>query len=200
MLGLFFMRVAAPAPPPVGVSEPDPDLALVAAAQANPRAFGPLFDRYHDTIYRFCFTRLGHRQAAEDATAETFLKAFANLEHFKPGVFLAWLYTIARHAVADAYRKDRPAESWDEHEERAAPPEADGAGREPIDRVALRAALAQLPADQRAVLELQLSGWAGPEIAAAVGKSHAAVKMLRFRAMERLRQLLAEDGGAGGRL
>ena len=187
LFGLFFLQVTAPSPPAPGVT--GDDRALVAAALANPHAFGPLYERYHDAVFRYCYTRLGHRQAAEDATAEVFLKAFANLQHFKPGVFLAWLYTIARHAVADSYRKDRPAESWDEQEQG----ELTGAapGTEPIDRVSLLAAMEQLPPDQRAVLELQLSGWSGPDIAAALDKSHAAVKMLRFRAMERLRELLA---------
>ena len=56
--------------------------------------------------------------------------------------------------------------------------------------MALVAALAQLPGDQRAVIEMGLSGWSGAETAAALGKSVAAVKMLRYRAKERLAQLL----------
>ncbi len=189
-MALFFMSLAAPAPPAPGRVDETADRALVAAAQADPRAFGPLYERYHAAIYRYCYTRTGHRQAAEDATAETFLKAFANLQHFRPGVFLAWLYTIARHVIADGYRKQRDAEPWDEQArgELTADPTEDGL--EPVDRLTLRGALDRLPDEQRAVLELQLSGWSGPEIAAALGKSSAAVKMLRFRAMDRLRQLL----------
>jgi RNA polymerase sigma-70 factor (ECF subfamily) len=197
-VGLFLIFSAVPAPQAAEAADDATVRALVAAAQADPRAFAPLYERYHDVIYRYCYTRLGDRQAAEDATAETFLKAFANLQHFRPGIFLAWLYTIARHAVADAYRRGRRTESWDEQEQdEGAPPASAPAvvdtGREPLERLALQSALEQLPEDQRAVLELQLSGWSGPEIAAALGKSAAAVKMLRFRAMERLRQLLGDE-------
>ena len=44
--------------------------------------------------------------------------------------------------------------------------------------------------DQRAVLELQLAGLTTPEIAAALGRSQGAIRILRFRAQTRLRDLL----------
>jgi RNA polymerase sigma-70 factor (ECF subfamily) len=61
-----------------------------------------------------------------------------------------------------------------------------------VDR--LDAALAALPADQRRVLELRLSGLSSPEVAHVLGRSPIAVRSLQFRAVERLRRLLAEDG------
>jgi DNA-directed RNA polymerase specialized sigma24 family protein len=57
----------------------------------------------------------------------------------------------------------------------------------------LRAALAQLPDDQRAAVELQLAGWPPDRIAASLGRSPAAVRMLRHRAMTRLRDLLRHE-------
>ena len=56
----------------------------------------------------------------------------------------------------------------------------------------LGAALQTLPADQRAVLELQLADLSPQEIAAALGRSPNAVRILRFRAFQRLRPLLAD--------
>jgi RNA polymerase sigma-70 factor, ECF subfamily len=172
----------------------EPDEALIRAAQADPRAFGPLYERYHDRIYRYCYMRLGNREAAEDATAETFLKGLANLARLRPNsVLLAWLYTLARHAVADYYRKHRSAQSWDDAGEDRV---GDGMAVEALphlDRLALAQALAQLPEAQRAVLELQLAGWSGAESAAALGKTEAAVKMMRYRAIERLQQLLVDE-------
>jgi len=60
---------------------------------------------------------------------------------------------------------------------------------------ALRRALGQLTAEQRLAVELQLAGWSGPEIAAVLGKSPQAVKMLRFRALQRLRACLSQSAG-----
>ncbi len=162
---------------------------LIAAAQADPRAFGPLYERHYDAVFRYCYVRLGDRQAAEDAAAEVFLKALARLRQFRGGVFAAWLYTIARHILVDLYHDSRRTASWDEVETvggAAAGPEAAAESR------ALRAALAALSEDRRTVLELQLAGWSGPEIAAALGRSQEAIRMLRYRAVEDLRRILAD--------
>jgi DNA-directed RNA polymerase specialized sigma24 family protein len=47
-----------------------------------------------------------------------------------------------------------------------------------------------LSPEYRSVLELQLAGWSSEQIGSALGKTPAAVKMLRYRALARLRSLL----------
>jgi DNA-directed RNA polymerase specialized sigma24 family protein len=49
------------------------------------------------------------------------------------------------------------------------------------------------------VVELRLAGLTGPEIAASLGKSHAAVKMLQLRAVQKLRILLDHPNALDGR-
>jgi DNA-directed RNA polymerase specialized sigma24 family protein len=56
---------------------------------------------------------------------------------------------------------------------------------------AVLAALVELPADQRALVELQLAGLSTNEIALALGRGSGAVRMLRLRAFARLRPALA---------
>jgi DNA-directed RNA polymerase specialized sigma24 family protein len=58
----------------------------------------------------------------------------------------------------------------------------------------VRALLAQLPPDQRQILELRLAGLTGPEIAAALGRSLGAVKIAQVRAFARLRATLDPAG------
>jgi len=58
-------------------------------------------------------------------------------------------------------------------------------------RETLRDALAQLPEEQRRIVELRLSGLNGVEIAAVLEKTHAAIKSSQFRAYARLRELLS---------
>ena len=60
----------------------------------------------------------------------------------------------------------------------------------------MRAALAALPPNERATVELPYAGWSSDEIAAQLGRSPAAVKQLRYRAMQRLRTTLARAGHA----
>jgi RNA polymerase sigma-70 factor (ECF subfamily) len=173
------------------------EAALVARAQVDRAAFAPLYERYLDPVYRYCYRRLGTREAAEDATSVVFAKALAALPEYRAGSFPAWLFAIAHNAVADVHRRRRP----DQPLETARDPVAAGPSPEDLavaadERRSVRALLAGLPADQRRVLELRLAGLKGAEIAAVLGRSVAAVKMLQLRAMTRLRAELGVDPGA----
>jgi RNA polymerase sigma-70 factor (ECF subfamily) len=171
-------------------NEPD-DATLVAAAQADRRAFGALYDRYARQIYRFCYTRLGSHEAAEDATAEVFLKAMAALDRYEHQTFAGWLFRIAQNVTTDARRKHRPAAPLDDASTVPDPARSpDELSLASAEGKALRSALALLPEDQRATLELQLAGCSGREIADALDRSLEAVRMLRLRAFTRLRVLL----------
>jgi len=172
-------------------TQTETDDELVAAARADPLAFTSLYQRYLERIYRYCHIKLEHREAAEDATSQVFLKAFANLHRFQGGVFAAWLYTIARNVVIDHLRQRRVTEPL-EAADRCQPARQAG-GEVERQRALVSAALAELPGEQRAVLELQLAGWSGQEIASALGKSPAAVRKARQRAVEQLRGLLNPD-------
>lgn len=87
----------------------DDEQDLVARAQRDPEAFGVLYDRYVDDIFRYLRSRTGNTQLAEDLTAETFLAALKGLWRYrwtgKP--FSAWLYRIAVARLGDCYRKRR---------------------------------------------------------------------------------------------
>lgn len=169
-----------------------PDEALlIAAAQADPRAFAPLYDRYLDPVFRYCFRRLGDREAAEDATSQVFCKALAALPAYRDGAFAGWLFTIAHNVVTDHYRRQRRDQPFDDAEEPVdgeLTPEERAVAADEGRR--LRALLARLPDDQRRVVELRLAGLSGAEIAHALDRSPGAVKMLQFRAITRLRALL----------
>jgi RNA polymerase sigma factor (sigma-70 family) len=56
------------------------------------------------------------------------------------------------------------------------------------------AALRRLPASQRRIVELRLAGLKSAEIADALGMSVSAVNTAHFRAVARLRDLLADAG------
>lgn len=63
------------------------DATLVAAAQADSQAFAPLYARYLQPIYRYCYRRLGTCVMAEDATSEVFVKALAGLPRYRGAPF-----------------------------------------------------------------------------------------------------------------
>ena len=173
------------------------DTSLALAAQHDPTAFDALYSRYVGPIYRYCHVRLGTREAAEDATSATFLKAMHALPRYREGNFAGWLYRIAANTVVDLQRErgryHDPSHSHVFPERRDPAPLPDEQAIERAREDELRAALARLPDEQRAAVELQLAGWSGQQIADALGRSPEAVRMLRHRALTRLRTILADS-------
>ena len=193
-----------PTPETRGIADTlEEDARLVALAKIDPRAFAPLYARYFDPVYRYCYRRLGHPEAAADATAQVFAKALAALPRYREDApsFRSWLFAIAHNVIADDLRARRPVA-----------PIAAAAHLEAVDpspeevvltdeaRSTVQALLALLPSDQRQILELRLAGLTGPEIAAALDRSLGAVKIAQVRAFARLRARLdpASPSSGGG--
>lgn len=164
---------------------------LVARAKRDRAAFAPLYVRYFDRVYRYCYRRLGNQDAAAEATSQVFAKALAALPGCRAASFRSWLFAIAHNVVADEYRSRRPDQSLE------AAADLPDAGPSPEDlalaaeeRRSLQALLARLPPDQRRVVELRLVGLTGHEIGRVLGRSRSAVDAAQFRAVVRLRALL----------
>ncbi len=170
----------------------DHEADLVHRAQRDPEAFGVLYDRYVDRIYRYLLGRTGHVQTAEDLTAETFLAALKGLWRYrwtgKP--FAAWLYRIAGAKIGDHYRGERVRTV--ELELAAArpspPPEF------PADYATLHAALAELNPPQREALALRyFEDLSLADIAWVMRLPVNTVKSHLRRGLERLHRLLDSE-------
>src|SRR5687768_3240345 len=94
---------------PLDALSPIPDV-IDRARSGDRAAFGELYDTHVDSVYRYLLYRVREPSDAEDLTSEVFTRAFANIHRYKwqGKSFLAWLYTIARNAVTDRRRRDRP--------------------------------------------------------------------------------------------
>jgi RNA polymerase sigma-70 factor (ECF subfamily) len=192
MLFLFGLTRRRAIDAPLAAVSPS-DSELVREAQANPAHFTALYERYLEQIYSYCYVRLGRHEVAEDATSEIFLKVFAALPRYRDQMFAAWLFRIAHNVVINIQRQTRPGAVL---ELESLPDPAPGMEQtliEATQRQDFRSALAQLPDEQRTVLELDCADLSGAQIAAAMGKSDAAVRMLRHRAILRLKQIIANE-------
>ena len=86
------------------------DLAAGRLAQdGDGEAFGQLYDRYVDTVYRFIYYRVNDRALAEDFTSETFLRALRRIStiSYQGRDIGAWFVTIARNIVLDHMKSAR---------------------------------------------------------------------------------------------
>ena len=187
-------RVPASTLPPADL---DDEVDLVERARGDRRAFAPLYRRYVAPVYGYCHHRLGSRETAEDATSLIFAKALTALPGLHGSSFRGWLFGIAHDVVADALRARGPDVPLDAAADTVDPslsPEELALGEE--DRRLLRQLLAQLPPDQRHIVELRLVGLTNGEIAQALGRSRGAVTVAYHRALIRLRTLRGDPVAA----
>jgi RNA polymerase sigma-70 factor, ECF subfamily len=190
-------------------SRPDPGdpasevWSLVERAQnGEAEAFGLIYDRYMDTVFRFIYFRVGSRQLAEDLTSDTFLRALKRIGSFTwQGRDLgAWLVTIARNLVADHFKSGRyrlevtTGDVLDaDREDRGPEGSPEAVVVDHITNVTLLSAVKQLNPEQQECIVLRfLQGFSVAETALSMGKNEGAIKALQYRAVRALARLLPE--------
>jgi RNA polymerase sigma-70 factor (ECF subfamily) len=169
------------------------DEALVRAAKSgDASAFGELYERYRDPIYRYCLSRTGTAHEAEDLTSDVFVKALQSIDRYQErGLpFVAFLYRIARNAAIDRSRTLKQPLSVDELvTEPASRQNVEADATLAVDRSILLTALTKLKTEHRDVIVMRfIEGYSALEVAAALGKTEGAVRTLQHRALERLRK------------
>ena len=175
--------------------------ALVERAQAgDAEAFGLLYDRYVDQVYRYVAYRVASAAVAEDLTSETFLRALRRISSFtwQGRDVGAWFTTIARNLIADHYKSGRYRLelTTDDVTDSGTAPSIEGPERavlEGMTNKVLLEAVKKLNAEQQECIVLRfLQGMSVSETAQVMGKNDGAVKALQYRAIRTLGRLLPE--------
>ena len=174
----------------------DGDDALVKTALTEPAAFGLLYERYYDRVYRYCRARTQTHEDSADLAQQVFVQAFYNLHRYRPrgSSFAAWLFRIAHNLAIDASRRRRHRTvPWDDVPDmtalvaRETGPEEAALRNEELAR--LRVAISKLSPDQRDILVLRFAaGLSVREIAAVIGKSESATQMRLWRTLQTIRK------------
>jgi RNA polymerase sigma-70 factor (ECF subfamily) len=171
----------------------DLDTDLLARAQhLESAALNEIHQRYFTRIYQYAYVRTGNSHTAEDIASETFVSLLDSFNKGRPPhtTLRGWLFGVAAHLVADHF-DSKPVSQLTEFQ-------ADGFStqvvvEERLRRAGVQDAVRRLTADQQEVLALRFtSGLSVEETARQMGRTVTAVKALQFRAVDALRQMLAE--------
>ncbi len=181
---------------------------LVEQARRDPRAFGRLFDRYHDDILNYILHRTANVHLAQELTSNTFFKALKKLWQFRwrGAPFSAWLYRIASNEVNEYFRLNKrfPAVEIESVHERLDDPglasdreiiEAEAQVMQNAAFLELHAAISRLkPRYQEVVVLKYFENKKISEIGCITRKSEGTIKSLLHRALKKLRAELETTG------
>lgn len=171
------------------VAQRDDELALLTreARLGSETAFSALFERFQTPLVNYIYRLVGDWEAANDLAQDTFLKAYQALPRTDDTLQISpWLYRIATNTALDALRR-RKRITWVPFlpELETQSPMPDTAARQ-AESDAIQQALAQVPADQRTCLVLNMyQGLSYKEIAEVLGISVNLVAVRIFRGREK---------------
>ena len=173
----------------------DEERALVQQAiERDTTAFADLYDRHVVRIYRHIYYLVNDAREAEDLTAQTFLKAWEAIDRYKErgAPFVAWLLRIGHNLTVSHLRSRRDHSALDEgfidQKQNRNPEEA---LERSTEESSVREALLGLRDEQRQVIMLRfVEELDYREVAAMIGKSVPAVRVIQHRALGNLRKLM----------
>jgi len=179
------------------------------ASKGDTDALVKLYEGSVDSIYRYCYSRVGNISEAEDLTSEIFTRAIealvrgTNAWQSKP--FGSWLYSIAINLLRERKKKLRDAplagqmKDLLEHKE---PPSEEAnildAARHREERDALWQLVDELPLAEQSVLIMRhVYDLSYNQIAERLKRSEGACRSLHQRALNGLRHKMLKMGGEG---
>ncbi|MCB9791000.1 RNA polymerase sigma factor [Candidatus Nomurabacteria bacterium] len=149
-------------------------------------------------IYWYIFKKVNNRELAEDLTAEVFIKLTKNheiLQERDENGVRAWLYTVSRNLVIDYLRKKGRSKKRVSADEELfdifASDEPEYLEKEIFNEKVrdLKELVEQLNEVEKEIISLRFKDELNfNEIAKIIGKKEGAVKMILYRALERLRE------------
>lgn len=164
------------------------------AKQGDEEAFGALYGRYFDRIYKFIYFRVNHKEAAEDLAEDVFVKAWTKIKHVKDNSFGGWIYQIAKNKIIDYYRQNKETVDIAEIEHILESSEniVDSTNLIMEQKTFLEL-LKKLSPEQQIIIKLKfIEDLDNSEISEMISKSEGSIRVIQHRAIQRLQELLDE--------
>jgi RNA polymerase sigma-70 factor (ECF subfamily) len=180
-----------------GESRPNRDeerMLVQRAIDRDTTAFAELYDKHVVRIYRHIYYLVSDGREAEDLTAQTFLKAWEAIDRYKErgAPFVAWLLRIGHNLTVSHLRSKRDHSALDEgYIDQKLNRNPEEALERSSEEHSVREALLGLRDEQRQVIMLRfVEELDYREVAAMIGKSVPAVRVIQHRALGNLRKLM----------
>jgi RNA polymerase sigma-70 factor (ECF subfamily) len=168
------------------------------AVAGDPEAFGELYVRHLDGIYRYVFYKVSSEKRAEDLTEQIFLKAWEAMDGYRLRgyPFSSWLYRIAHNTVVDHYRTQKDEDPLDPVAFRLADdslgPEETLIKKRQVSQ--LLSALRHLSEEKQELIILRfVEGLSHARVAQILGKSEGACRVMQHRALNELNTILGRE-------
>jgi RNA polymerase sigma-70 factor (ECF subfamily) len=189
---------------PISDEENVDERLIRAAQQGDLIAFNDLVTRHERAVFSVCMRLLRDASSAEDATQDTFIRAWGAIDSFRGGMVRPWLLRIATNRAYDVLRSRtrRPTSSLDAELFETEPDWTTQSHHEAPDSFASRSelagfleqALAALPEDQRLAIVLSdVQGYGYDDIASITGVAVGTVKSRISRGRSALRDILRQN-------
>jgi RNA polymerase sigma-70 factor (ECF subfamily) len=181
------------------VAETEDDVLVVAAASGDKEAFGRIYERFSQRVFRHAYFLTGDPALAEDITGQVFLKALEAIPRYETrGVpFIAWLLRITGNMVINHKKSHKNnghaqlPESLETNDAHASP---ELCAETKLDGQRVWREVRKLPCEQRMVITMRFVDDLGyPDIAVMLGKSVGAVRVIQFRALANLRHMMQDE-------
>jgi RNA polymerase sigma-70 factor (ECF subfamily) len=173
------------------------DLWVRLSQEGDKEMFAQLYDHFFGPIYRYVYFRVNPSQV-DDIVETVFIKCWVNLGKYEKRdvSFAAWLFRIAHNAVIDFRRSHRPlAELSPQIKDVSRRSEPQEEANRSLLKVEVREAIDQLKGSYRQVVMLKfLSGLSHREIAETMRQKEGNIRVIQFRALKQLKQILEAKG------
>lgn len=176
---------------------------LVLIARHRPDALHELYNRYNRLVFSLALAAVTDRATAEEITLDVFTQVWEKADTYRAdkAQVNTWLTSITRYRAIDVLRRQRARPHFGAVAWADAPPDAGPTVEDPADTAQrrlqqqrVRAAVAQLPPDQKEALALAFfKGYTHREIAETLNQPLGTVKTRIRSALQKLRQHLQDD-------